>query len=561
MIKAAILPLMLAVPALAQQAWTPEEFPVGYWFGPPASENRLETWQTVKDCGFTFAGPRGGYSVEQNKTQLDLCAQVGLKALVVDPRIDWLMTSSAKWKDVLAAVVADYRDHPALYGYYIVDEPNYQQFEALGLISRELEALDPAHLPYINLLPTYASVDQLGTPTYADHLDRFLSITQPRVLSYDHYCLLKNGKDRLDYFENLRLIRDAGLRYGVPPWNIILSLPHLGYRDPTAGEMRWQVYTSLAYGMKGIMWFTYWTDPSWQKSGEVAIVDSEGKPARLYPVVRALNFEIQRLGQVLLGLTSTGVYHTGEQIPAGCTRLGTDAIVRFAEDVPLVVGLFEDAEGAQYAMITNSNHDEPVDVVARFKPHVTGIALVPALDGQNVDVDGNTVRMTLEPGGGRLLKLETEFRYPEPPALVDRIAFQFDQGGELEGWGGFGSLSSPVVRDGILSLDMGRSDPLMCRRFLDIAPDLYRAIKVRMRLSGGAPTAQFFWATDLEPGYADDKYLNFAIQPDWEWHEYTIPVAEHPKWKGQRITAIRLDPTVAGPEDGGKLEIDWIIGE
>lgn len=122
-------------------------------------------------------------------------------------------------------------------------------------------------------------------------------------------------------------------------------------------------------------------------------------------------------------------------------------------------------------------------------------------------------------------------------------------------------MSSPVVRDGILSLDMGRSDPLMCRRFLDIAPDLYRAIKVRMRLSGGAPTAQFFWATDLEPGYADDKYLNFAIQPDWEWHEYTIPVAEHPKWKGQRITAIRLDPTVAGPEDGGKLEIDWIIGE
>ena len=112
-------------------------------------------------------------------------------------------------------------------------------------------------MPYINLFPTYASSKQLGNPTYADHLESFMRTVRPAVLSYDHYSLMKDGTDRKDYFENLSLIREAGLRWGVPPWNIILSIPHFGYRDPTEAEMRWQVYTSLAYGMKGILYFTY----------------------------------------------------------------------------------------------------------------------------------------------------------------------------------------------------------------------------------------------------------------------------------------------------------------
>ena len=64
---------------------------------------------------------------------------------------------------------------------------------------------------------------------------------------------MKDGKDRVGYFAKLGLIREYGLRYGVPPWNTILSLPNLAYRDPTAAEMRWQVYTSPAYGIKVYM--------------------------------------------------------------------------------------------------------------------------------------------------------------------------------------------------------------------------------------------------------------------------------------------------------------------
>jgi hypothetical protein len=557
-----IAAMLLLAGAVAAAPWEPEEYPISYWYGPPVEANTLETWQTVKECNFTFCGPAGGYSVEENRTMLDLCREVGIPAMIVDGRITWQMTAGDQWRDAVREIVADYAQHAALYGYYLQDEPGYELFRALGEVSREFEAQDPAHLPYINLFPTYASPQQLGTPTYADHLEKYLSIVQPRVLSYDHYCLMKDGTDRRDYFENLALIREYGLRHGTPPWNIILSLPHLGYRDPSADEMRWQVYTSLAYGMKGLMYFTYWTHPDWEKVGEIAIVDSQGKPARLYPIVQQLNGEIRTLGKVLLGLTSTGVYHTGD-IPAGCRRLPGDESVQLPDDVPLVLGMFRDAAGGEYALIANGSHKASGEFVAALKPHVTGVFAVSAQDGteSELPIEGGKVSLTLEPGDGRLLRLRTEFAYAEPPEPVAAIDFRFDAPGDLKGWGALNSLAEAQVADGRLSLTVTGSDPFLTRTFLRLEPDQYSVIKVRMRLTGGGPEGQFFWTTADEPGFADDKYLNFPIVADGEWHEYTIPVATHAKWKGQAVRAIRLDPSAGAPPPGTKVEIDSIVGE
>lgn len=549
--------------ALAQIAWQPEEYPISYWVGPPKDFNTLASWQRVKDCNFTVAGQYGGYSVEDNRKLLDFCQQVGLKAMIVDGRTSWESALDDGFSEQIKALVADYGSHPATYGYYILDEPSAQLFPALAKVSQELQRQDPRHLPYINLLPTYASPEQLGTPSYAEHLDRFLSTVKPAVLSYDHYALMKDGSDRADYFENLGLIREYGLRYGVPPWNIILSLPHLAYRDPSAGEMRWQVYTSLAYGIKGLMWFTYWTMPEWEKEfGGTAIVNPKGEPARLYPIVKQLNGEVRVLGKTLLGLTSTGVFHTGS-IPRGCERLGVDAPVQLPEDQPLLIGFFVDAQGQQYALVVNRDHARPAEVVLSLKPHVTGLAVVSPADGsaQPLAVEKGRAALSLAPGDGRLLRLTTRFTYQELPKPVTALDFQFNTADDLEGWGGMNSLANPTVNDGALGLTITGNDPFLVRSFLRLGADQYSQVKVRMRLESGNPEGQLFWTTAAEPGFSDTRYLNFAIQPDGQWHEYTIPVAEHKLWKGQAVRAIRLDPTTGGAKPGAGAEIDWIRGE
>ncbi len=563
-----VLLLVVAATAAHAQEWRPARFPIGFWAGPPPDHNTLETWQTAAEANFTFVGPRGGFKVEDNLKMLDLCAQAGIEVMVTDGRIGWTMIGIEGWEETVGEIVADYADHPALFGYYLQDEPNYQHFEALGQIRAEFERRDPAHLAYINLFPTYASVQQLGTPTYTEHVERFMQLSQPRVLSYDHYCLLRDGGIRpdaggirADYFENLAIIRDAALRYGAQPWQIILSTGQIGYRDPTEAEMRWQAYTSLAYGMKGLMYFTYWSRPRLDADGKQAIVTSEGEPARLYPIVRDLNAEVLALGDTLLGLTSTGVYHTG-QVPPGGTRLGTDCIVRLPEDLPLLLGMFEDAEGAPYALIVNRDYEQPVEVEARFLPHVTSVELISAQTGtaEALELTGGALTLPLRAGGGKLLRLNTEFAYPEPPKIMERIDFRFDRDGDAEGWSRPTSLSVPVIAGGLMRMTVTGGDPHIERAMLRVPPDTHSALRVRMRITGGNPTAQVFWGIAEEPGFRDDKYMNFAIEPDGEWHEYVIPVGENEKWRGREIVALRLDPTV-GAAPGATLEIDGIIGE
>ncbi len=547
------LALFMTVAPGLSQPWQPQEYPISYWVGPPVTHNTLEAWQRVRDCNFTVAGPYWGYSVEENKKMLDFCQQVGVRVLIMDSRINWQMVSDDNWRDTISKVIADYGAHPATYGYYLQDEPNYRLFRALGQISQEFQRQDPAHLPYINLFPTYASVEQLGNPTYADHLDKFLSIVRPAVLSYDHYCLRADGTNTQEYFENMGLIRAYGLRYGVPTWNIIQSCSyHPSMRDPSDVDMRWQVYTSLAYGIKGLMYFTYWN----------AVVDKEGKPARLYPVLQQLNSEIKALGRVLLGLTSTGVFHTGPT-PPGAARLGVREIVRLPNDVPLVVGFFHAADATEYVMIANNQYTEPVSFEATFLPHVTAVAEVSRADGSEMPLEltGHKLPLTLPPGDGKLLRLTTQFTYPEPAEPVKTINFQFDKDGDAEGWGDVNSLSAPRVQNGVMSLTVTGEDPFLVRTFVRLQPDQYSRIKVRMKLPPCNNEGQFFWTTSESPGFADDKYVNFPVIPDGEWHEYEIPVGTHDKWRGKAVRAIRLDPTTGGAQPGSTIEIDWIVGE
>ena len=142
-------------PSWAQSRWQPEVFPISYWVGPQVDYNNLEAWQTVKDCNFTVAGPacwskRPADLVAENRKMMDLCGQVGLKAIVVDGRLAWTLPQEDNWKDKVAQVVADYGSHPALFGYFLQDEPNLEQFEGLG--SESMAETARAALPPLGVL-------------------------------------------------------------------------------------------------------------------------------------------------------------------------------------------------------------------------------------------------------------------------------------------------------------------------------------------------------------------------------------------------------------------------
>ena len=106
---------------------------------------------------------------------------------------------------------------------------------------------------------------------YREHLKQFIETVKPDLISYDHYHFLKDKDGQpltaSQYFLNLALIRDGGLEAGKPFLNIIqANTIEKSWRLPNAQEMRFLVFTTMAYGGRGISYFTYWGPPSLRRT-------------------------------------------------------------------------------------------------------------------------------------------------------------------------------------------------------------------------------------------------------------------------------------------------------
>lgn len=373
---------------IAGAARARDEFFIGQWCGP--TEFAQDKFAEVAEANFTVAMIAGG-SPEVNKQALDFCEASGIKGLVIDPRIQFTGRRGRISTQTLDGVIEDYSKHPALWGYYLMDEPSAARFNSLGIANRYLLEKDPKHTPFINLFPTYATKQQLGAFSYEQYVDEFCRVVNPKLLSYDHYALMADGSVRGDYFLNLEIIRRQSIKHSVPFNYILLSVPHGPYKDVGDADIRWQAFTALAYGARGLMYFTYTTpnDPAWGYHD--AIIDANGKPTAKYEYAKKVNGEIRKLGPTLMRLNTVAVYHTAP-VPEGCRLLPPEGLISSITGGEFVVGQFVSDDGARYAMIVNRS----LAKTARAK-----IAFSQAVDVSEVSpISGKCKRALVRDEGG-----------------------------------------------------------------------------------------------------------------------------------------------------------------
>ena len=379
-------------------------FIISYWCGPPPKETTPARYREIADCGFNVAMPpiNGKGDVKTNMKILDLCKAVGIKAVIADGRMP-LSAKPAERKKALDAIIATYSSHPALLGYYITDEPNAKAFPVLGEINQYMLKADPKHLPYINLFPNYASAQQLGNNTYEQHVSQYIETVKPALVSWDHYKQML-GDERY-YWPNLEIVRWHCLKAKLPLVQIINCLPHFGYRDPSEADLRWQVYTSLAYGSRGILYFTYWDVPQLRQGP--TIINKDGKRDRKYQYVRRINNRIKMLGPTLVRLASTGVYCTNP-LPRGTRKPGASAPVRKADGGPMVIGCFKDRDGKRYILATNRSFKNKIRARLTLDAKTTAVSEISQETGKPlaaVNLAKNILNVPLEAGEGKLFLL------------------------------------------------------------------------------------------------------------------------------------------------------------
>src|SRR5277367_1031625 len=166
------------------------------------------------------------------------CRKLGLGAIVLPAAseftnleyiLSWKKLSDAEIDRRIKEDVKSAGSSPAIAGYFIMDEPGALDFPALAKAVAAVKKYAPGKLAYINLFPDYASpgasvTSQLGTATYTEYLERFVSEVHPQMISYDNYMVEYSGdlKDRAEassYYHNLLEVRRVAQEHQLPYLN------------------------------------------------------------------------------------------------------------------------------------------------------------------------------------------------------------------------------------------------------------------------------------------------------------------------------------------------------
>jgi hypothetical protein len=385
-----------------------EEFQITIYGPPPAKLQNDEQYQRLKDAHVDIIISGGGSKAGNLKT-LDIAGKYGMKVYVSDGRL-------SQGDDKIKEVVNDFKNHPALGGYYITDEPDSARLQSAVELMLKVKRLDPAKDAYINHLPDFAVNNY-------EHgfLKRYIETAGKEninYLAYDNYPYKRGHRLEKTYFNNLDIIRRTGLKYDIKTSSCLQSFGMaygevIELRRPNAHEIRMNVYSNLAYGIKNAVWYLYYTRDNLPVPKTVptmlkSVIDSAGVKTDMYEPFQQMNSEMKQLGKTLINLDAQEVYHTGDSLWIG-TALPPSNFIAQVEDkkAEVILSRFTDkTSGKQYLMVVNRSFKKPATLTVLLDNSVKKISEISKSTGKSVkanfDVKKHKITDQFLPGEGRL---------------------------------------------------------------------------------------------------------------------------------------------------------------
>ena len=341
--------------------------PVMSWGGIAQAELSVESYRKLKDVGVNIDIAFFS-NADAIATALDAAGKAGVKLMITCPEL----------KSDPEKTANRFKNHPALEGYFLSDEPFQSQFQELADWQKRIKSADAKHYCFVNLLPNINSnQSKFGTKDYKEYIDSFDKLFPAPYISFDFYPVVDGGLHPR-WFENLEFYANKYRTEGRPFWAFALTTSYLAYSDdavqpslndfyqlysvykpektfvhdiPTLASLRLQIYADLAYGAQGIEY--------WSFRGFGSPLDAQGKRTVVYDRLQKVSNEIQQLSGVFLGAKVISVAQTGLNIPNETKRL---------VELPAPIKLLETVgEGAVVSVLENGKNTFVVIVNRDFK--------------------------------------------------------------------------------------------------------------------------------------------------------------------------------------------------
>jgi hypothetical protein len=372
-------------PVYKYQFWNQDQdsLPIGVWSDPPAANfagiyNNPDLINEQQYAWIKESGVNVVYGLYNNivlnkedvMRSLDLSEQYDITYLVRDSQV----TGSYDDDDIelLRNTLNLYKEHPAFGGSMVVDEPGTASFANLGNLHKNYQTIVSDRAFYINMLPNYASKNQLvngavggtlndSTITYERYMNSYINQVKPDFYSYDFYPFvgMEYAKMRSGYFAQMAQIREITLNAGIPFWTFIQASSWApgSLRVPNQAEIYWQVATSIAMGAKGIQYFMYYTSmEQGAESFSGGMVDQNGNKNPMYDYVKNANMHLKTIESIIMNASNEGVMVHGDspdEIPASVIKTTYSGLNHLSGD-DMLVGLFNYKQKPAYYVVNNS---------------------------------------------------------------------------------------------------------------------------------------------------------------------------------------------------------------
>lgn len=345
-----------------------KKFPLGFWNYPSIDKVPLSEVARWREAGMTsIQTPVFSYETDKKEQLLAFLDEIEAQGMDCFLRIrDMIYKRFVGREEELAALIdrvrADFGDHPAVRGYYIGDEPRSpEEIRTCVEMFRIIRERAPEAEIFLNFLPYYTDIenDCLGGQRYDEWISGFLKETGCKILSTDCYCQLNPEREGIhNYFMNLHKNVAAAEAGGAECYNTVLSCGHFRYRVPTEDDLRWQLSTSVASGVRGILWFLYYEE-NVGNNYRGAPVDALGEESETYRALR----RVQRIflhdyADYMVRLRHTYTCHFCESFggyPMFESGVGRVRRASSGHGTPGILSTFTDEEGKEYLVVVNND--------------------------------------------------------------------------------------------------------------------------------------------------------------------------------------------------------------
>lgn len=378
-----------------------------------ASDINETTFDNLKKGGITnveinFALASDAITYESNLKAIKLAAERGLDVTVSEKQFNgsgWQSMSDAK----ILEFVKRYSHLPGVSAYYVVDEPASSVAFARGISL--IKSVMPNAVAHMNYCGAYAD----NVASLQNELKNKYGLSLDYVM-YDAYVFMSPSCNENTLYGQLRYNHAISQKLGVPGATYIQAMNWNNNHRPNADEVRYQVFASLAGGVKQISYFC-WKTPAANAAETYgpAVIDINNKPTDLFEPVSRINAQVQALGPTLMKLEMNKIYHTGTNFGAEYTPLPLGFFIQPTDDKqPLTVShMIENENGRNYAMIVNRDYKAAASVSFTADKDIKSLEYISTENGQPaaLKASNGVYTVNLAPGEGVLLRTNADYKF------------------------------------------------------------------------------------------------------------------------------------------------------